>query len=270
MNMWAKNRIKQVMPRAVLKRAGDFRRRVRNAATTFSAGEGGYHLAIQEVDGYTITYRTGTADLDVLGESFSSDTYFSTLKASVPGFCLRPDDVIIDVGSHIGTFALLAAKKVPSGRIISFEASIETYNYLRVNLALNHVSNVVPIHLALADGPGSTVLHHDAGSWGHSIMKPSRHGEEVAKDSLPNLMTTQQITEVGLIKFNCEGAEFPILLNTPAPVMRQFRVMLILYHLDMVQGYTRGKLLNHLKDSNFVSVIVNEGGQRGWIIAWRA
>jgi FkbM family methyltransferase len=174
------------------------------------------------------------------------------------------------VGAHIGTFSLLAATKVPHGRVLAIEASMETYNFLRVNIALNNLQNVTPVHLALADGPGFTVLHHDQGNWGHSIMKQfSSHGEQVPKNSLSGFCAEHNITKIGLIKFNCEGAEFPILLNTPVEFLRNVRAMLVLYHCDLVSGYSREDLLEHLRSAGFTTAIRNENGERGWIVASR-
>ena len=124
------------MPVAMLKRAGDFRRRIRNAATTLNTGEVGYHLGIKEFGQFTVAFRTGTADDEVLEDSFGNDRLFS----AIPDYTPQPDEIIIDVGAHIGTFSLMAAAKVPQGRVFSIEASQETFNYLRVNIALNRWS----------------------------------------------------------------------------------------------------------------------------------
>jgi FkbM family methyltransferase len=256
--------VRQVVPTIMLKRAGDLRRRLRNAATTFNTGEIGYRLGIDTFGKYTVAYRSQTADIDVLEDSFVHDNMFSM----IPEFAPQADDTIIDVGSHIGTFALLAASKVPQGRVFAIEACQETFNYLRVNVALNRADNITPVHLALADGPGMVTLHYDEGNWGHSIMKElSAKSEQVPKDSLANLCARHGVTDIALIKFNCEGAEFPILLNAPIELLQKVRLMLVLYHLDLVQGYTRDVLLNRLHAAGFATDVRPEGSLRGCIVA---
>jgi FkbM family methyltransferase len=257
--------IKRVIPRGILKHAGDLRRRLRCVASAFNAGER-YQMAIGDFGGFQVAYRTATADEDVLDDSFENDIFLTEL----PEYESQLGDTILDVGAHIGTFSLLAATKVPHGRVLAIEASMETYNFLRVNIALNNLQNVTPVHLALADGPGFTVLHHDQGNWGHSIMKQfSSHGEQVPKNSLSGFCAEHNITKIGLIKFNCEGAEFPILLNTPVEFLRNVRAMLVLYHCDLVSGYSREDLLEHLRSAGFTTAIRNENGERGWIVASR-
>ena len=45
---------------------------------------------------------------------------------------LKPGDVFVDIGAHIGYFTRLAAKKVGSGgRVIAFEADTENYSLNR-------------------------------------------------------------------------------------------------------------------------------------------
>ena len=264
--MSAKESIKLVMPQTMIKRAGDMRRRLRNAATMLQTGEAGYRLGIERFGDFTVAFRTGTSDVEVL-----EDRIGDAIFAAIPDYYTpQPDDDIIDVGAHIGSFALQAASKVPHGRVFAIEASQESFNYLRVNIALNQAFNITPVHMALADTAGVTTLHHDEGNWGHSITKQwSSRGEQVVKNSLENFCTAHQISQAGFIKFNCEGAEFPILLNTSIDVLQKFRRMLVLYHLDLAQGYTRKSLIDHLQGAGFQTTMIRDEGPRGWIDASR-
>jgi FkbM family methyltransferase len=180
------------------------------------------------------------------------------------------EDVIIDVGAHIGTFSLLAASKLVGGRVHAVEASQETYNYLRINAALNPKLPITTHHLALTDKPGVVTLHHDKGNWGHSIMmKLSSHGEKVQATSLNHLVAENSIGDIALIKFNCEGAEFPILMATDDPVLRRVKMMLILYHADLAPGFTMDALLTKLKNVGFKTDVRQPRTHRGWIMATR-
>lgn len=105
------------------KQAGTVRRRMRNAAHAFSAGEAGKHLSIGEYGAFTVAYRQGTADEDALDDSLEHDIFFP----GMPEYKPQPADIIIDVGAHIGAFSLLAASKVARGRVFAIEASNETY-----------------------------------------------------------------------------------------------------------------------------------------------
>jgi len=242
------------------------KKRLRNARAAFHPGEANYRLAIGEFGGFTVAYREGTADEQVIGHSFENDIFF----AGVPEYQPSENDVVVDIGAHIGTFSLLAASKSPRGRVHAIEASQETFNYLRINTALNPALNVTPYRLALTDCDGAVTLHHDWGNWGHSIMKPlSSRGETVPAMSLTSFFERNGIDKVAFIKFNCEGAEFPILMTAPEEVLRRVQMMLILYHLDLVEGYPLEDLLDRLTKAGFASQVRQKRSTRGWIIATR-
>lgn len=240
--------------------------RLRNAASSFHPGEINYRMAIGEFGGFPVAYRQGTADEQVIGHSFDNDIFFT----GVPEFKPEATDTIIDIGAHIGTFSVLAASKTPQGTVHAIEASQETFNYLRVNAALNPRLNIIAHHLALTDCDGEVTLHHDRGNWGHSIMKElSPRGEKVPAMSLASFVHANKIGTVAFIKFNCEGAEFPILMEAPDDVLLNVRMMLVLYHLDLAEGYSRQQLLDRLAKVGFGTRIIETGASRGWIIASR-
>lgn len=244
----------------------ELRRRVANAWRSFHAGEADYRLAIGRFGGFDVAYRAGTADEKVIAHSFDDDIFLP----GVPEYAPRRDDVVLDVGAHIGTFALAAARRAPEGIVHAVEASGETFNYLRVNAALNGLANLVPHHLALTDRPGTVRLHHNSGNWGHSIMKPlSPRGEDVPADSLEGFWSRCGLDRVAFAKFNCEGAKFPILMAAPVDLLRRISTMLVLYHLDFAVGHRLEPLLARLEEAGFVLRVDRRSATRGWIVARR-
>lgn len=215
---------------------------------------------------FRVAYRGDTADEKVLAHSFANDIFF----ARVPEFRPGKDAVIIDVGAHIGTFALLAASLAKDGHVFAIEASLETCNYLKVNVALNSALPFSVFHLALADHDGEVTLHHDCRNWGHSITRKwSARGETVRSMTLTGFMQAQVIDHVDFIKFNCEGAEFPILMTTPLETLRKVGMMLVLYHLDLVARRSLAELLDKLTQAGFKTDLRHQKRHRGWIVARR-
>ncbi|MGH7449274.1 MAG: FkbM family methyltransferase [Longimicrobiales bacterium] len=241
-------------------------RRFANAARAFTPNEVIYRLGIREVAGFSIAYRAGTTDeRQIDRKSFDNDEFFG----GVPEYEIGESDVIVDVGAHIGTFALLAAARVPQGRVYAIEPSEESHNYLLVNLALNAVSNVVASRVAIADRAGTVTLFHREGHWGHSIMTPTGRGEEVEAMTLGAYMDANRIDHCDFMKFNCEGAEFPILLGSPAEVLRRIDVLLVLYHADLSRANSVEELVAHIRGCGFETSIRNRKHDRGWIVARR-
>jgi FkbM family methyltransferase len=224
----------------------------------------GSAVDIGSFGGFEVAYRSRTTDEDVIAHSFDHDIYFT----GVPEYRPAADHTIIDVGAHIGTFSLLAASKVPRGKVYAIEASRETCNFLRINVALNHAVNIDVSHLALTDKPGTCMLHHDIGHWGHTIVTPlTGYGELVPTDSLENFLLAKNISRCHFMKLNCEGAEFPILLAAGANVLQRFDMMLVLYHCDLYTQGSEHDLMAHLRGSGFNVTIREQTQNRGWIVA---
>jgi FkbM family methyltransferase len=223
------------------------------------------NIAIGTFDGFDIAYRQGTSDETVVTEhSFDKDIFF----AGVPEYQPKDDDIIIDIGAHIGTFTVLAASKVKSGKVYAIEASEDTFNLLRINVALNRCSNASVHHAAISDKNGTIMLHHDVGNWGHSTVKKlSEFNETVVSVTLPAFMEQNGIDRCHFMKLNCEGGEFPILLSTPHDVLRRFGTILVLYHCDLWKENTEEDLMSHLQAAGFRCEIRNRHKSRGWIIA---
>ena len=68
----------------------------------------------------------------------------------------RGCEIFLDVGSHIGLYAILVARQAGCGRIIAFESDPRIYEQLRANLLLNDLSDrIETMPIALSDKIGS-------------------------------------------------------------------------------------------------------------------
>ena len=64
-----------------------------------------------------------------------------------------PGSVVVEVGAHVGTHTVPIACLVgPWGRVYAFEPQRKIYRELYHNLALNGVTNVVPLRYAIGEG----------------------------------------------------------------------------------------------------------------------
>ena len=222
-------------------------------------------LRIKTFGRFEVAFRSNTDDEAALTRSLDRDA----LIARLPTYRPNETDIIIDVGAHIGTFALLAASKVPRGRVYAIEPCEDSFNLLRINASLNKLQNLLTFHVALADDQGICKLHYEFGNQGHSIVHPfSNYGELVECCTLQNFLDENRIGTCDLIKFNCEGAEFPILLSSPPDLLKRIKNMLVLYHSDLWTKDTLEELLAHLYASGFECKNTGQYSERrGWIFA---
>ena len=156
---------------------------------------------------------------------------------------LSPGATFIDVGAHIGTFTIRAAKIVgPAGRVVAVEPNPITAQMLRDNVAASNWTRVVHVReAACAENPGRMTLF--AGSEMNSgVASLSRtnvvdHGSDgrVSFDvevlPLDHIVENGGLSRIDVIKIDTEGAE-TVVLRGARKSIRRFRPVIVLETLD--------------------------------------
>lgn len=129
---------------------------------------------------------------------------------------LRPGDVYVDVGAHIGYLSALAARAVgPEGRVVAFEPSPESWQRLRDAFDPSDFPQVDPVNAAVASETGEASLFTAAGDWEHQAYRNSLH----PAPGLRHLATVRTVSLDGmfpddrlrLLKIDVEGGEQAVL-----------------------------------------------------------
>lgn len=159
-------------------------------------------------------------------QSFTVDCVQGELRVDTYKFEdveIRPGDVILDIGAHVGVFSIYAAKKYPEARIIAYEPSPTNYDRLIRNLEAAGVTNVEPHNLAVtADGRDIELSLERGNTGGTSAMrKVNGHLVEKAKSTTLDTIIDDlsgpfvgEITRVRFLKIDCEGAEYESLMTS--------------------------------------------------------
>lgn len=135
-----------------------------------------------------------------------------------------PADVVVDVGMHIGGFGLEVLRR-GAGRVHGFEAERSNFGLAAANLRpfgdrARLVNKAVwrsdvpvdrlgftPSYDAANTGGGGMIFWHGRGQVVQEV-------EAVAFDDVIRDVTGQGRRRVRLLKIDCEGSEFPILLTS--------------------------------------------------------
>ncbi len=131
---------------------------------------------------------------------------------------LKPGDTVLDIGGHIGLFAVTTAKLVgPTGKVFTFEPTPFTRSVLEEVVALNDCGDIVEIRgEAVSSKRGETVFY-DTGSEISNANSLVR--SELSKTEIPiTLISVDEfVRERGLsvscIKIDVEGAELDVLIG---------------------------------------------------------
>jgi FkbM family methyltransferase len=222
-------------------------------------------LSIFNYQNTSIYYRPNTVDEAVLAHSFDNDIFYP----STPEYKVSKDAVVIDVGGHIGTFSIYSILSNKASKAIVLEPNKESFEILAKNIETNSLSNQIrSLQCALSDKSGIVKLYLDDENWGHSLTNTDlKKYEEVKAISLSSLFQVEEIKSCDLIKFNCEGAEFQIILSLDATTLSKVKMMIILFHEDLAKGASRKMLTTFLKKNGFMTRTDETHINRGWIIA---
>lgn len=128
-------------------------------------------------------------------------------------FPIYEDDIVIDVGAHVGIFTIYASFKAKKGCVLSFEPHPLNFKLLELNIKLNNIYNVILFKRALhsIEGTARLFLHDRPG--GHSIiLRRSRKSIVVAVTTLEKVFKKLGIYPGKIfLKVNAEGAEVHVL-----------------------------------------------------------
>lgn len=167
------------------------------------------HDGVLSCHGLQFHYRAqdkGVASIILLNGDYEPETreYLQSV--------LRPGMLVLDIGSNIGYFALLAARAVrPTGRVVAFEPAPGTFAVLSRNVEANGMAGTVRIeNLAVSDRPGTVMFEEDADEAVSSkITEDAAHAVQVSATSVDSYMRDEP-QAVDLVKIDAEGAELDI------------------------------------------------------------
>jgi FkbM family methyltransferase len=142
---------------------------------------------------------------------------------------VKPDDVVLDVGTNFGWYTTLFAKIAGTGgKVHSFEPSPTTYEKLQKNIELNDCQNkVITNRCAVSDREGTTQINVFT-KRSHACASLSTLGEtdyqsfDTPLTTLNRYISDRSIDRVDFLKIDVEGSELAVLkggadlLSSPA------------------------------------------------------
>jgi FkbM family methyltransferase len=139
---------------------------------------------------------------------------------------------IVDVGSTVGSFTIWAAKKATRARLYAVEPNPEVYPFLARNIEANGLSsraNILRIAVGSVSGYGVMVeADYSTLATVRRDSTTSHSGVRIA--TLDELMSEMGDGSCDLLKLDCEGAEYDILLGCSDEGLRRVRTIICEYH----------------------------------------
>lgn len=161
-------------------------------------------------------------------EVFADDTYrVGWLLEGLPS-----DAGVLDIGGHIGSFAVRVATMGDGVRVAVYEASPFTAGYAQRNVDANDLGARVTVHAAAVSSHGGTISFADDGnaSVHNGITAPA--GTNVI--TVPSVTFSDAVAAAGgpvhVVKIDAEGAEFDLVLASSPSDWADVQRVVMEYH----------------------------------------
>lgn len=183
-------------------------------------------------------------------------------------------DTVLDIGGHIGLFAVLTAKLVgKTGRVFTFEPTPFTRGVLKEVVELNECGDVVEIRgEAVSSARGETVFFDtgDAISNANSLVKT-----ELSKKEIPiTLISVDEFVKERGLKVDCmkidvEGAELDVLKGARETFLTQRPTARLGLHPSFIEqnGQSLAGIWAILEDYKLDVVFDGEHVGKDWFCA---
>jgi FkbM family methyltransferase len=150
-----------------------------------------------------------------------------------------PDDaVIVDLGANIGVFTVYATTTARNATVYAYEPLQDFYNLMRENVRLNERggTTVRCFNFAVAGQSETRTLFVKGTDFYFPTLvgKETGNGQqetiEVKCTTLRDIMESNHLEQIDMLKMDCEGAEYEILYPTPAALFPRIKEIRMEYH----------------------------------------
>lgn len=162
-------------------------------------------------------------------------------------------NAVIDVGGHLGFFSLMASLLNSDVPIYTFEPHAGNFELLKENLKQNHIKNITAKQTAVSDEIGEIQLQISKEDLNHSTIhaiEPTGETQSVHATTLDRIFQKNRIEKCDLLKLDCEGSEFKIILNAPKELFKKIDAIFLEYH-DWAGIGNHKELKNYLESIGY-------------------
>ena len=140
--------------------------------------------------------------------------------------------------------------------VYAFEPFPNSFELLEKNLSINNIQNVHPFPVAIWSHSGDIFL--DLSSGEPLKITSSKEGEDsefsegvtVHAITLDEFISEKQIQRIDLLKLDCEGAEYEILMKAPKMTLNKIDRIILEYH-DVNDDLQHDKLIRFLQNEGY-------------------
>jgi len=159
--------------------------------------------------------------------------------------------IVVDVGAHVGYFALWATASNPKVKIYALEPIKENFDLLKKNITENKFKNIKAENVALNKETGAVNIFLSEDSHNHSLLPISESSVKVKAVSFADFVKKNKIKKISLLKMDIEGGEYEIFQNSIGEIAGKTENIFLEYHQTESKNF---KVIENILRENGFSV----------------
>lgn len=189
----------------------------------------GAFLTLETRSGLKIKCRNNQWDVRIVGETFLDRTYLKHLKLDTKS------PVVVDVGGYIGDFSLYVAAYLDA-KVVVYEPMPENYELLEKNVEINGLQGVIKLWNKALSSSGEREVtinvarrDKDVHASGY-LYSDTSEKIQVGCTTLDEIFEDNKISDIDVLKVDCEGCEYDALLGAGSDTLRRIKNIVFEYH----------------------------------------
>lgn len=163
-------------------------------------------------NGLIFFVRQRSSDIPIVREVVEKRAYFADDFITV-----EANDVVVDIGAHIGTFSVLAGSM--GAAVISYEPTAINFGLLQENAEINGFNHTLHKQAVRGKAGRDTIIirpfNYGGNSFFNSKTLDPNFREEVECITLADVFHDNNLDHIDFLKLDCEDSELEILESHP-------------------------------------------------------
>lgn len=158
--------------------------------------------------------------------------------------------VIVDIGAHIGSFAVQIAAENSKLKVYAYEPNSINFQYLSKNIKANNLQKrIIAVKKGVSSKKEKLTLYGECASCSAENSQVGKVCEVAETVSFKDIFRDNEIKHIDFLKMDCEGSEYDILKAAPKDLLKSVHHMALEYH--EWNGHKLSELTEILESNGF-------------------